>query len=75
MTDSSISSTKVTRIAAADRPGREPAVVVTDRSRHILRYYSLEGKYLSTVEGFLMLCHFELYSDTKLVPDLIRVLI
>ena len=53
-----------------DRPGREPAVVVTDRDRHILKYFTPEGKYLSTVEGFLLPCHFDLRGDVMLVPDL-----
>jgi hypothetical protein len=53
-----------------DRPGREPAVVVTDRVRHKLKYFTPEGEYLSTVEGFLLPCHFDLRGDVMLVPDL-----
>jgi hypothetical protein len=53
-----------------NRPGREPAVVITDRARHILKYFTPEGKYLSSVEGFLLPCHFDLRGDVMLVPDL-----
>jgi hypothetical protein len=53
-----------------DRPGREPAVVITDRVRHILKYFTPAGEYLSTVEGFLLPCHFDLHGDLMLVPDL-----
>jgi len=53
-----------------NRPGREPAVVITDRVRHKLKYFTPEGQYLSTVEGFLLPCHFDLRGDLMLVPDL-----
>ena len=53
-----------------NRPGREPAVVITDRVRHVLKYFTPEGQYLSTVEGFLLPCHFDLRGDMMLVPDL-----
>jgi hypothetical protein len=53
-----------------NRPGREPAVVITDRVRHKLKYFTPEGQYLSTVEGFLLPCHFDLRGDTMLIPDL-----
>lgn len=57
-------------IAVDARPGREPAIVVTDRMRHQLKYFSLDGKYQSTVEGFLLPCHFDFRGDVMLVPDL-----
>jgi len=53
-----------------DRPGREPAVVITDRVRHILKYFTPEGQYLSSVEGFRLPCHFDLHGEVMLVPDL-----
>jgi hypothetical protein len=53
-----------------DRPGREPAVVITDRVRHKLKYFSLDAQYQSTVEGFLLPCHFDIRGDLLLVPDL-----
>lgn len=53
-----------------DRPGREPAVVVTDRARHVIKYFSPEGEYRSTLAGFRMPCHFDLHGDVMLVPEL-----
>jgi hypothetical protein len=53
-----------------NRPGREPAVAVTDRERHVVKYFTPDGKYLSTLSGFLMPCHFDLHGETMLVPDL-----
>ena len=53
-----------------DRPGRDPAVVITDRSHHKLKYFTPDGQYLSTVEGFLLPCHFDLHGDLMVVPDL-----
>ena len=53
-----------------NRPGREPMIAITDRARHTVKYYTLDGKYASTLDGFLSPCHFDLYGDTMLVPDL-----
>jgi hypothetical protein len=57
-------------IAIDARPGREPAIVVTDRMRHQLKYFSLDGQYQSTLDGFLLPCHFDFRGDVMLVPDL-----
>lgn len=57
-------------IAIDSRPGREPAIVVTDRMRHQLKYFSLDGKYQSTLAGFLLPCHFDFRGEVMLVPDL-----
>ncbi len=35
-----------------------------------MKYFTPEGEYLSTVEGFLLPCHFDLRDDVMLVPDL-----
>lgn len=57
-------------IAVDARPGCEPAIVVTDRMRHQLKYFSLDGEYQSTVDGFLLPCHFDFREEVMLVPDL-----
>lgn len=53
-----------------DRPGRKPALVVADRANKRLQYFSLDGKHLSFVEGFLFPAHCETRGEVMLVPDL-----
>jgi hypothetical protein len=53
-----------------DRPGRESAVLVADRGRGIVKYFTPDGNYLSTLTGFLQPCHFDIHGDVMLVPDL-----
>ena len=53
-----------------NRPGRDPAIVVCDRAHHTLQYLSLDGQYLSTVEGFGLPANAESMRDWLLIPEL-----
>ena len=53
-----------------NRPGRAPAVAITDRSHHTVKYFSLDGQYLSTLDDCRLPCNFDLHGDLMVVPDL-----
>jgi hypothetical protein len=52
------------------RDGREPSVVVADRANHRLQWFSLEGKHLETVDGFLLPANVDTLGELMLVPEL-----
>ena len=53
-----------------NRPGREPSVVVTDRANKRLQWFTLEGKHLKTLDGFILPANADVRGDVMLVPDL-----
>jgi len=53
-----------------NRPGREPSLVVADRANARLQYFTLDGKFLSIVEGVSFPAHFDIRGTDLLVPDL-----
>lgn len=54
-----------------DGRGKEPLLAVADRSNRRIQYFSLEGKHVGYVtEGMRLPCHFSLYGELMLVPDL-----
>ena len=53
-----------------DRPGREPSVVVADRANKRLQWFTLEGKHLKTLDGFILPANIDRRGDVLLVPDL-----
>ncbi|MBI3464999.1 MAG: twin-arginine translocation signal domain-containing protein [Planctomycetes bacterium] len=53
-----------------NRPGREPALIVADRANARLQYFTLDGKFLSIVEGVSFPAHFDIRGTELLVPDL-----
>lgn len=53
-----------------NRPGREPTVVVADRANARLQYFTLDGKYLSTLTDVSFPAHFDIRGKELLVPDL-----
>jgi hypothetical protein len=53
-----------------NRPGREPSVVVADRANGRLQWFTLEGKHLKTLDGFLLPANIDTRGDVMLVPDL-----
>lgn len=53
-----------------NRPGREPAIVVCDRAHHTLQYFSMDGKYHSTVKGFGLPANVETWRNLLVVPEL-----
>jgi hypothetical protein len=53
-----------------NRPGREPSVVVADRANKRLQWFTLEGKHLKTLDGFILPANIDSREDVLLVPDL-----
>ncbi len=53
-----------------DRRGAQPRVVVTDRARHTLQTFTLEGQYLQTLTGFRLPANIDIQGDLMLVPEL-----
>ena len=53
-----------------DRPGRAPSVVVCDRANKRLQWFTLDGKHLKTLDGFILPANIDSHKDVLLVPDL-----
>ncbi len=53
-----------------DRAGREPSLVVADRANARLQYFTLDGKFISIVEGVSFPAHFDIRGTELLVSDL-----
>lgn len=53
-----------------DRPGRKPSVVVCDRANKRLQWFTLDGKHLKTLDGFILPANIDSRGDVLLVPDL-----
>jgi len=53
-----------------NRPGREPLLCICDRANARLEYFSLDGKYVSTVEGLSFPAHLDIRGEVLLCPDL-----
>ena len=52
------------------RPGREPSLAVCDRANKRLQWFSLDGKHLKTLDGFILPANLDSLGDVMLVPDL-----
>ena len=53
-----------------NRPGREPMLCVCDRANARLEYFTLDGKYVSTIEGLSYPAHLDTRGEVLLCPDL-----
>jgi hypothetical protein len=54
-----------------DTRGKEPALVIADRSNRRLQYFSLDGKHIGFVTDELRSpCHFHTRGEVLLIPDL-----
>ena len=53
-----------------NRPGRDASVVVADRANKRLQWFTLEGKHLKTLEGFILPANIDIRGNVMLVPDL-----
>ena len=53
-----------------NRPGREVSVVVADRANKRLQWFTLGGKHLKTLDGFILPANVDSRDDVLLVPDL-----
>jgi len=52
------------------RPGRDMSVVVADRANKRLQWFTLEGKHIKTLDGFILPANVDTHKDVMLVPDL-----
>jgi hypothetical protein len=52
------------------RAGREPSLVIADRANKRLQWFTLEGKHLKTLDGFILPANLDSLGDVLLVPDL-----
>ena len=52
------------------RPGRKPQVVVCDRGHHTLQYFTMEGMYIKTLEGYGLPANIDSWKNLLLVPEL-----
>lgn len=52
------------------RAGREPSLIVADRANKRLQWFTLEGKHLKTLDGFILPANIDVRGDELLVPDL-----
>jgi hypothetical protein len=52
------------------RPGREPAIVVTDRAHNTLQLFELDGTYRETIPGFGLPANIDSWQSLLLVPEL-----
>jgi hypothetical protein len=52
------------------RAGREPAIVVCDRANNTLQYFTLDGNYLETLEGFGLPANADTWQDLLVIPEL-----
>jgi hypothetical protein len=53
-----------------NRPGREASIVVADRANKRLQWFTLDGKHLKTLDGFILPANIDSRNDVLLVPDL-----
>jgi hypothetical protein len=53
-----------------NRPGRASSVVVADRANKRLQWFTLEGKHLKTLDGFILPANLDTHGEVLLVPDL-----
>jgi hypothetical protein len=54
-----------------NRAGREPEIVVCDRAHHTLQFFSMEGVYKRTMEGYGLPANAETWKNLLLVPELV----
>jgi len=54
-----------------DTRNETPEVVIADRAHHSLQVFSLDGKYLRTIDGFGLPANIDTYGDLMLVPELV----
>ncbi|MFL2484403.1 MAG: hypothetical protein ACJ0KA_08700 [Verrucomicrobiales bacterium] len=52
------------------RPGRKHQIVVCDRAHHTLQYFSMDGKYSETLEGYGLPANIDSWNNLLLVPEL-----
>ena len=55
---------------AIDNRGAQPTLVVADRANKRLQWFTLEGKHLKTLDGFILPANLDTHKDLLLVPDL-----
>ena len=52
------------------RPGADPTIVVCDRAHHTLQFFTMDGEYIKTQDGFGLPANIDTTEDLMLVPEL-----
>lgn len=52
------------------RDGREPSIVVCDRAHGTLQYFTMDGKYLTTLTGYGLPANAETWKNLLIIPEL-----
>lgn len=52
------------------REGRKPSIVVTDRAHNTLQYFTMDGEYIETLEGYGLPANIDIWKNLMLVPEL-----
>jgi hypothetical protein len=52
------------------RAGREPSIVVCDRAHHVVKYFTMDGKYIETLKGYGLPANVETWKNLLVVPEL-----
>lgn len=52
------------------RKGREPAIIVTDRSHNTLQYLTMDGEYIETLTGYGLPANIDIYNNIMMIPEL-----
>lgn len=53
------------------RPGRDVALVVTDRAHHTVQYLTLDGDHIETLEGYGLPANIDTWRELMVVPELV----
>ncbi len=53
-----------------DTRGKNPILVVADRSNNLIQNFTMDGKHIEFIGGTNLPCHFHEYKGTVVVPDL-----
>lgn len=52
------------------REGREPSIIVTDRSHNTLQYLTMDGEYIETMTDFGLPANIDIRGNTMMIPEL-----
>ena len=52
------------------RKGREPSIIVTDRSHNTLQYLTMDGEYMETLTGYGLPANIDIYKNIMMIPEL-----
>jgi len=53
-----------------NREGREPSIIVTDRSHNTLQYLTMDGEYIETMKDYGLPANVEIRENIMMIPEL-----